>query len=280
MSRRKPRPHIVGARPLVSARPRSGRTRSTLIFVKRRPRAPVVEEPPPPLRPPPVAQKVSIAVYSLVIARAHVYQPPKVTTSSIMKEWIPLLPQIADAILQHECDSGIPGPCSGCGKPAAYLCDTCSDPPPMCKSCIISSHANSPFCWIKAWTGTFFQRVGLSGLGFTKTLGHRGAPCPSVPITTKPSKLVVVHTNGLHHVNVHWCLCNGPVNRRQQLLAARMFPATIKRPKTAFTFHVLKEFHIHSDISKKPLYDYVRALERLTDNAFPGTLKVTHPIPT
>ncbi|KAJ6550379.1 hypothetical protein DFH09DRAFT_1501297 [Mycena vulgaris] len=53
----------------------------------------------------------------------------------------------------------------------------------------------------------------------------------------------------------------------KQLLAVRLFPATFKQPQTAFTFTVLKQFHIQSLASKKSAYEYVEALCKLTDNA-------------
>ena len=54
----------------------------------------------------------------------------------------------------------------------------------------------------------------------------------------------------------------------QQLLRSQLFPATVDQPTTAFTFNVLREYHIHSLESKKSAYSYMGALRRLTDNTF------------
>ncbi|KAK7006975.1 hypothetical protein R3P38DRAFT_2554914 [Favolaschia claudopus] len=51
-------------------------------------------------------------------------------------------------------------------------------------------------------------------------------------------------------------------------MRARLFPATMKETKSAFTFTVLKECHLHNLESKKASYDYMGALRRLTDNSF------------
>jgi hypothetical protein len=39
-------------------------------------------------------------------------------------------------------------------------------------------------------------------------------------------------------------------------------------PKTAFTFNVLKQNHIHHAQSKQSAYDFLAGLQRLSDNAF------------
>ena len=57
-------------------------------------------------------------------------------------------------------------------------------------------------------------------------------------------------------------------------MRARLFPATTRDTKTAFTFKVLKEFHLHNLESKKAAYDYLGAIRRLTDNAFTADVPV------
>jgi hypothetical protein len=60
----------------------------------------------------------------------------------------------------------------------------------------------------------------------------------------------------------------------QQLLRFHLFPATTEQPTTAFTFVVLREYHVHSLESKKSGYSYMRALCRLTDNTFTSDVPV------
>lgn len=57
-------------------------------------------------------------------------------------------------------------------------------------------------------------------------------------------------------------------------MRARLFPATTQDPRTAFSFAVLKQFHLHNLESKKAAYDYLGALRRLTDNAFTADVSV------
>ncbi|KAF7360834.1 hypothetical protein MSAN_01112700 [Mycena sanguinolenta] len=103
---------------------------------------------------------------------------------------------------------------------------------------------------------------------------HRdiGSPCAMLEEPDAIREIVVVHENGFHRVVIDFCSC--PKNNRildqwKQLLNVRLFPATWKRPTTVFTFAVMDQFHIHSLTSKKSAYDYVRALAKLTNNAFP-----------
>lgn len=55
---------------------------------------------------------------------------------------------------------------------------------------------------------------------------------------------------------------------------ARLFPASARDPRTAYTFNVLKDFHLHNLESKKAAYDYMAALRRLTSNSFTADVPV------
>jgi hypothetical protein len=59
-----------------------------------------------------------------------------------------------------------------------------------------------------------------------------------------------------------------------QLLEAGLFPASVKQPSLAFTFNVLKDFHLHTLKSKKSAYDSISALHQQTNNAFPMDVPV------
>ncbi|KAG5635468.1 hypothetical protein H0H81_011141 [Sphagnurus paluster] len=56
-----------------------------------------------------------------------------------------------------------------------------------------------------------------------------------------------------------------------------LFPATVRRPTTAFTFQVLKQFHLHHLESKESTYDFIGALRRLTDNVFAHQVSDPYP---
>ncbi|KIK67638.1 hypothetical protein GYMLUDRAFT_237862 [Collybiopsis luxurians FD-317 M1] len=62
---------------------------------------------------------------------------------------------------------------------------------------------------------------------------------------------------------------------RPDCMNARLFPATVKAPRTFITFQALDEFTEHTVSSKKSAYDYIGALRHLTDGCF--TLETPDP---
>ncbi|KIJ43647.1 hypothetical protein M422DRAFT_169455 [Sphaerobolus stellatus SS14] len=54
-----------------------------------------------------------------------------------------------------------------------------------------------------------------------------------------------------------------------QLFRRRMFPASMSRPRTAFTFRLLKLFHMLNHVARTTQWDFVGTLHRLTDNVNP-----------
>lgn len=80
---------------------------------------------------------------------------------------------------------------------------------------------------------------------------------------------MVLHTNGLHPVTIHYCGCEQLTvagTRLQQLLRYELFPATIGEPTTCATFRMLDQFHILTLQGKLTGYDYYLSLEYLTSN--------------
>jgi len=76
----------------------------------------------------------------------------------------------------------------------------------------------------------------------------------------------VLHTNGIHEINLDFCGYEHEVPRYMQLLCRRFFPATQVNPRTCATFSLLNQFHLLNFMSRVSAYDYYQALERLTDN--------------
>lgn len=80
---------------------------------------------------------------------------------------------------------------------------------------------------------------------------------------------------GVHTVRVKYCFCEAsgeharlnPGSRRCQLLRNRLFPATLSRPGTAFTFGLLDFLHKLQTQSKVNLYDFYLSLVSVTDSA-------------
>lgn len=138
----------------------------------------------------------------------------------------------------------------------------------QCQSCILGSHVHLPFHGIKFWGDGHFQRETLAALGMRIQLGHPiGQRCAD-PVPAR-RKLAVIHTNGIHQVHIDYCGCDrmgAAGNERQQLLRARLFPATDQSPMTCTTFTCLEAVHLQNVQSKAGIYDLYTAIERLTDN--------------
>ncbi|KAJ7922740.1 hypothetical protein B0H13DRAFT_2408030 [Mycena leptocephala] len=173
--------------------------------------------------------------------------------------------------------------CACRAKPEATLfrCQDCFKPQMCCRRCIINKHEDNPLHRLECWTGKHFKRVCWEDsqndeprLVLQTCLKTRTARCPEVTDKSVRSQTVTVcHHNGLHSMDFEFCACmagrGAPVLPHwEQLLALGLFPASYSTPKTVFTWAVMKEFHVHCLTSKKSPYDYIKALCKLTDNAF------------
>jgi len=87
----------------------------------------------------------------------------------------------------------------------------------------------------------------------------------------------VVTFSGVFVHKVVWCRCDGATaqNKHLQLLRACLFPSSITKPQTAFTFAVLDEFLIEALECKTSASSFYQKLHRLTNNPFPDTLPVS-----
>jgi hypothetical protein len=153
--------------------------------------------------------------------------------------------------------------------------DGCFQYPTSCQLCFISQHQQNPFHWALVWDTSkcIWIQHDLSELSdeCAIQLGHiyNQIPCSgtrsSVPFT-------VTHTNGVHSTQLRFCGCPDAQDRVSQLMLANLFPTTPNNPKSAYTFAVLKHFHMHNLQSKCGTFDFVLSLRHLTDNVF--TVKV------
>ncbi|KAF7795561.1 hypothetical protein EIP86_006723 [Pleurotus ostreatoroseus] len=118
------------------------------------------------------------------------------------------------------------------------------------------------------WNGSYFEKVTLQSMGLSIQLGHKpGEKCPNP--TPARSKLVVLHTNGIHPTSISYCGCDRAViagNVRQQLLRYQLYPATEQEPMTCSTFTLLETIHLQNVQAKSGVYDLYSALERMSDN--------------
>ena len=86
--------------------------------------------------------------------------------------------------------------------------------------------------------------------------------------------ITIVDRSGVHEIGVRWCCCPSAPERDMQLMAANLFPATFRNPKTAFTFRVLEEFHLDNLECKTTPSQFISRLRRLTSDEFPNTVPV------
>ena len=127
------------------------------------------------------------------------------------------------------------------------------------------------------WNGTFFEKCDLRDLGLVIQLGYAQGVCCPAPLPALRS-LIVIHTNGLHPVNVQFCQCSQAHiagSRIDQMLRRQLFPATLTEPSTVATFELLHTFHVITLQSKITAYDFYMSLEKFTDNTGLGVSYVS-----
>ncbi|KAF7323994.1 CxC2 domain-containing protein [Mycena kentingensis (nom. inval.)] len=189
--------------------------------------------------------------------------------------------EIAGILLEREAhpNTNMPCPCGRSNQLANTTCHDCIAYTPACADCFVDAHSRNPFHWAEVWDERrgYFVRYDISKLavvrpshpeqsGFVYQLGHGGAACPS---PDAERLFTIMDINGIHSTRIAYCGCREqPPNKVRQLLRAGLFPASIRDPLTAFTISVLKQFALHNLVSKKAAYDYVKAVQHLSDNAF------------
>ena len=90
----------------------------------------------------------------------------------------------------------------------------------------------------------------------------------------RPSNLIIVSSTGIFKRKVKWCCCpNGP-EPFVQLLRYKLFPASFKRPETAFTYEVLDHFHLDALECKTAAMNFMSKIVCVSNEAFPGIIPV------
>ncbi|KAH9913611.1 uncharacterized protein B0H18DRAFT_1088007 [Fomitopsis serialis] len=164
-------------------------------------------------------------------------------------------------------------PCACERSKATSRCRDCLQCPLQCEECVRDGHRLNPLHWVETWNGRYLEKKDLSDLGFEMYLGHGGLPCKYALSAAHPITYTITHSNGVHRVIIHECHCPSRRPSVSQLLRAGLFPATLNRPESAFSFDVLRQWDLHFLTSKKGAYDYFNALRRLTDNSGTRTVK-------
>jgi CxC2 like cysteine cluster associated with KDZ transposases/Kyakuja-Dileera-Zisupton transposase len=205
----------------------------------------------------------------------HKEQPaPKEAKPEVVDQFLKQKDHISSTILADYASPLIHQECS-CGKKGAICTTRCRDCffyPPTCDGCFVEAHRRSPTHWAYKWqaAGGFFRKTDISSLDTDPfiQLGHNGNPCQSVYEDHFQHSFIIVDTNGVHSTRLRFCACHGCPSPTDQLLQARLFPATFEEPQTAFTFSVLKSYEAHHLESAESAYSFIMALRHLTDPLF------------
>jgi hypothetical protein len=80
---------------------------------------------------------------------------------------------------------------------------------------------------------------------------------------------------GVYHHKLRWCCCDNAEPHYAQLLRLGLYPASIERPETAFTFSLLDYFEVDAVECKTSANNFYNKLRRLTNSLFPQTVPVS-----
>jgi hypothetical protein len=82
----------------------------------------------------------------------------------------------------------------------------------------------------------------------------------------------VVHTNGIHHLALVHCHCQGREITHCDIMAQGLIPTSFTRYRTLFTHAVLDDFRITNLECKASAYQYFQKIKRHTSPMFPDTV--------
>lgn len=181
--------------------------------------------------------------------------------------------------------------CASCSTSnAGFRCIVCFDSPIYCLECMLSMHERLPFHHVEQWNGEYFTKTTLHHLGYVLHLCRKTNKCslglhshnapgsssfiPPALQSTSSQEMTLISSSGIHTITVAWCTCFD-ADYSSQLMATRLFPATMTRPKTAFTFELLDHFLVDSTVCKTTAYSFYDKLRHLTDSANASSLPVS-----
>ncbi|KAK7025437.1 hypothetical protein VNI00_015965 [Paramarasmius palmivorus] len=157
------------------------------------------------------------------------------------------------------------GCCAVCGSEGAnFRCTECYGYRMTCKDCVLKQHNDDPLHTIQVWEGRYFQATSLRDLGLHIQLGHRpGHDCEQ---RVKGHKdFVIIHSNGIHLINVYFCGCPDAPDHVTQLMEVGWWPTSSIDPQSAATNQVLRLFHIMNLRGHIPPTDFYSSLELSVD---------------
>ena len=86
--------------------------------------------------------------------------------------------------------------------------------------------------------------------------------------------LTVVDTTGIHELRTRFCRCHPLTSNplHTQLLNMGLYPSSMERTRTVFTFRVLHHYDLTNLEGKMSAWQYYSCLRRLSSNVFPDTV--------
>ena len=240
------------------------------------------------------------------------------TQNEFLGEYLSRRHSILIEILRHESfpSKSICSNCQQ--SAGTYRCRDCFGSCLWCGACCVSAHAHVPFHRVEMWNGNFFERSDLLTHRLTIDLCHYPDECPSIPPNTETpmvfdpdfsdeadefadeyladrhqhsgpsgsattsgyrSKLIIVSSTGIFQRWIRWCHCATSSDQYVQLLLrAKLFPASFKNPKTAFTFEVLDHFRLDALECNTAAMNFMSKIRRITNEAFPSRVPVGFPM--
>ncbi|KIJ29406.1 hypothetical protein M422DRAFT_188553, partial [Sphaerobolus stellatus SS14] len=152
------------------------------------------------------------------------------------------------------------------GMKGEFDCLDCELTGMRCLECLLVTHRWQPFHRPMRWHQGHFMQRSLIELGYILALGHGGDQCPYIHDEHGPQKMTIGDVNGMHEMYVGWCRCANASTPARQLFARCLFMASLSRPRTAFTFRMLKLFHMLNHVGRITPWDFAGTMHRLTDN--------------
>ena len=185
-----------------------------------------------------------------------------------------------------------------CGSLGRLRCEDCQNYRLLCRACFLDQHKHLHTHRILEFDNGFFRRISLASIGHVQYLGHFGDPCPTVeeedigiwymldqdpdildgaipPIADEQQvDMLIVDSSGICDRTFHFCKCPNASSALNQLLGAQLFPTSLTRFCTAFTFRVLDEYLLDSTECKLSLHAFWARLVRKTEHLFPFDVQV------
>jgi hypothetical protein len=87
--------------------------------------------------------------------------------------------------------------------------------------------------------------------------------------------VIIVHTNGIHHLPIRHCICPNAPAEDMQMFRMRLYPSTYKNIKTVFTFGLLDDYLLENLECQTSGLHYFQKLRRMTNKAFPHVVPVS-----